>query len=103
MEKFNARKAHKFMGFMTAKEEAIYRIHNAIRDAAIEMRGDCMVYFENFCHRSQLPKLCESVADFLKREGYEVAYAIQNDACTFKVIWARRVSVDINYVIKMEV
>ena len=37
MEKFSAKKACKFTGFMTAKEEAIYRIHNTIRDAAIEM------------------------------------------------------------------
>lgn len=102
MEKFDAKKACKFTGFMTAKEEAIYRIHNAIRDAAIEMRGECRVEFKDFCYKSQMPKLCESVANFLKREGYEVVYAIYDDTFSFKVIWAQKVWVDINYLIKVE-
>jgi hypothetical protein len=101
MEKFSARKARKFTGFMTAKEEAIYRIHNAIRDAAIEMRGSCKVEFKNFCHKNQMLTLCESVAKFLKREGYEVVYAIYNDTFSFKVIWAQEVAVGVDCLIKV--
>jgi hypothetical protein len=101
MEKFSARQARKFRCFMTAKEEAIYRIHNAIRDAAIGMRGSCKVEFKDFCYKSQIPKLCESVAKFLKQEGYEVAYAIYDDVFSFKVIWAQEAAMSIDYLIKV--
>ena len=57
--------------------------------------------FKNFCHRNQMPSLCESVAKFLKREGYEVVYAIHGDTFSFKVIWAQESAVTIDCIIKI--
>lgn len=101
MEKFNARQARKFMRFMTAKEEAIYRIHNAIRAASIDMKGECTVSFRNFCDPIQTDKLFKSVADFLKKEGYTIYYDCYRGNATFRIKWCEMISVDVNTVIKL--